>query len=66
MAYFGHPVGTTVLEPVPSELVRKAGESVERKKVGDGKQLTADDHLMSRLKASYLGMYQDEDGQDNK
>lgn len=67
IAYFGHPVGTTVLEPVPSEMVRLAGErlGVEGKgKVGEGegeKELTADGHLMKRLKATYLGMYKDED-----
>jgi len=64
MAYFGHPVGSTKLEAVPSALVRKAGEGC-KSDVGDGKLLTADDHLMSRLKASYLSMYKDEDAVEN-
>jgi hypothetical protein len=62
MAYFGHPVGTTRLEAIPSEMVRKAGEG-RKSEVGDDKVLTADDHLMSRLKASYLSMYKDDAGE---
>lgn len=60
IAYFGHPVGSTVLEPIPSEMVRELqGAS------GTGvKAMTADEHLMSRLKATYLGMYKD-DGEKN-
>jgi isopenicillin N synthase-like dioxygenase len=62
IAYFGHPIGSTVLEPVPSEKV-KALAGVEGG-VGSGvKAMTADEHLMSRLKATYLGMYKDEDKQ---
>lgn len=64
IAYFGHPVGTTVLEPVPSERVRVLG-----KKDGDGegegefvKAMTADEHLMGRLKATYLGLYKEGEG----
>jgi hypothetical protein len=36
---------------------------------GDGtgvEAMTANEHLMSRLKASYLGMYRDEDQKDEK
>jgi isopenicillin N synthase-like dioxygenase len=55
MAYFGHPVGTTVLEPVPSERVRAAGREGAR----EGGAMTANEHLMSRLKATYLGLYKD-------
>jgi isopenicillin N synthase-like dioxygenase len=57
IAYFGHPVGSTVLEPIPSEMVRVLGTSN-----GTGVEaMTADEHLMSRLKATYLGMYRDEE-----
>lgn len=62
IAYFGHPVGSTVLEPIPSEMVRELqGAS------GTGvKAMTADEHLMSRLKATYLGMYKDDEEKDEK
>lgn len=61
IAYFGHPVDDTVLEPVPSELVRKleaangVGPELE-------KPITAREHLLSRLKATYKGLYRDEEG----
>lgn len=60
IAYFGHPVGSTVLEPVPSERVRVL------QKEGDEfvKAITADEHLMGRLKATYLGLYKD--GEEQK
>ncbi|RDL39798.1 Clavaminate synthase-like protein [Venustampulla echinocandica] len=62
IAYFGHPISSTILEPVPSEMVRVlalGGENVN----GSGvKAMTADEHLMSRLKATYLGMYKDDEG----
>lgn len=61
IAYFGHPVGTTVLEPVPSDIVKAAGTSGAS---GSGvKAMTADEHLMSRLKATYLGLYKDAEGE---
>ncbi|ESZ94874.1 hypothetical protein SBOR_4750 [Sclerotinia borealis F-4128] len=62
IAYFCHPVGSTVLESVPSERVKRFGEENgegERKK---GERITADEHLMGRLRATYLGMYGNEDG----
>jgi isopenicillin N synthase-like dioxygenase len=63
IAYFGHPIGSTVLEPVPSEMV-KALES-PKGGVGSGVEaMTAHEHLMSRLKATYLGMYRD--GEEEK
>jgi isopenicillin N synthase-like dioxygenase len=58
IAYFGHPVASTVLEPVPSERV-KALKGVEGVGPELGKPITADEHLMSRLKATYLGLYED-------
>jgi isopenicillin N synthase-like dioxygenase len=62
IAYFGHPVSSTVLIPVPSDMVtalkRPDGIGPE------GKQsITAEEHLIGRLKASYLSLYQD--GQAN-
>ncbi len=60
IAYFGHPIGSTVLEPVPSERVKAlAGADA-----GIVEAMTADEHLMSRLKATYLGMYRD--GEEDK
>jgi isopenicillin N synthase-like dioxygenase len=64
MAYFGHPVGTTLLEAIPSEMVREAGRKLERKHENGEKELTADGHLMSRLRATYLGLYRD--GEEEK
>ncbi|KAK6611364.1 2og-fe oxygenase [Botrytis cinerea] len=62
IAYFCHPVGTTVLESVPSERVQKFGEAngeIERKK---GEKITADEHLMGRLRATYAGLYEENKG----
>jgi isopenicillin N synthase-like dioxygenase len=60
IAYFGHPVGSTVLEAVPSEVVSQLkglnGVGPEEKPA-----MTADEHLMDRLKATYLGLYKDDD-----
>ncbi|KAN0098297.1 oxidoreductase-like protein [Hyaloscypha variabilis] len=59
IAYFGHPIGDTVLEAVPSEKIKglagKGDSGVE--------SMTAHEHLMSRLKATYLGMYKDDEQQ---
>ncbi|KAF7909403.1 uncharacterized protein EAF01_003121 [Botrytis porri] len=62
IAYFCHPVGTTVLESVPSERVQKFGEAngeIKRKK---GEKITADEHLMGRLRATYAGLYEEDKG----
>ncbi|EMR85518.1 putative 2og-fe oxygenase protein [Botrytis cinerea BcDW1] len=62
IAYFCHPVGTTILESVPSERVQKFGEAngeIERKK---GEKITADEHLMGRLRATYAGLYEENKG----
>jgi isopenicillin N synthase-like dioxygenase len=61
IAYFAHPVGTTVLEPVPSEMVRSL-KGVDGLGPDLSKPMTADEHLMSRLKATYLDMYKDDEG----
>ncbi|KAF4626127.1 hypothetical protein G7Y89_g12038 [Cudoniella acicularis] len=60
IAYFGHPVGSTVLVPIPSEIVK----SLDGGNANGVKAMTADEHLMNRLKATYLGMYRD--GEDEK
>lgn len=52
IAYFCHPLDEVELEPVPSEMVRRfAAENGQMD--GGGKTLTAKDHLLSRLKATY-------------
>ncbi|KAG4427874.1 hypothetical protein IFR05_016642 [Cadophora sp. M221] len=58
IAYFGHPMGSTVLEPVPSEMVR-ALDGVNAGASTGVEAMTADEHLMSRLKATYGGLYDD-------
>ncbi|KKA29586.1 hypothetical protein TD95_003458 [Thielaviopsis punctulata] len=62
IAFFCHPIGDTRLEPVPSRRVQKFVDP----KVGEGfnpyaqrKVLTADEHLMMRLRASYKGLYEE-------
>ncbi len=57
IAYFGHPIGDTVLEPVPSEKVK----ALAGKGGSDVQAMTAQEHLLSRLRATYLGMYKDEE-----
>ncbi|KUJ09983.1 Clavaminate synthase-like protein [Mollisia scopiformis] len=61
IAYFGHPLGSTVLEPVPSERVQELAGKGEQKTV---EGMTAEEHLMSRLRATYLGMYRDGEGKE--
>jgi isopenicillin N synthase-like dioxygenase len=58
IAYFAHPVGSAVLEPVPSERVRRTGLEAGERREGEG-AMTADEHLMGRLKATYAGLYRD-------
>ena len=62
MAYFAHPVGTTVLEAVPSEKVRRAGLEGKTGAQEGERTITADEHLMCRLKDTYAGLYKDKDG----
>jgi isopenicillin N synthase-like dioxygenase len=57
IAYFGHPIGDTILEPVPSEKVK----ALAGKGGSDVQAMTAHEHLLSRLRATYLGMYKDEE-----
>lgn len=51
MAYFCHPLDEAVLEPVPSRLVEEHIE--ETGKSSDRRLITAKDHLMERLAATY-------------
>jgi len=52
IAYFCHPLDDVELEPVPSEMVRKfAGGNGEVN--GGGRTMTAKNHLLSRLEATY-------------
>lgn len=60
IAYFCHPVGTTVLDPVPSDRVKcfaPAGEAQSANPHAGRKVMTADEHLFMRLKASYGDLY---------
>jgi len=59
IAYFGHPIGDTVLEAVPSEKIK----ALAGKRDSGVEAITAHEHLMSRLKATYLGMYKDDEQQ---
>ncbi|KAK4670090.1 uncharacterized protein QC763_208660 [Podospora pseudopauciseta] len=64
IAFFCHPVGTTLLEPVPSERVRNHEGDAQAKQgnpYAERKVLTADEHLHMRLKASYLQLYKDKE-----
>lgn len=57
IAYFGHPMGSTVLEPVPSAMV-KALDGINAGASTGVEAMTADEHLMSRLKATYGALYE--------
>ncbi|KAK4539169.1 hypothetical protein LTR36_001192 [Oleoguttula mirabilis] len=53
IAYFCHPLDDALLEPVPSKLVEDHALKSGRKLARDGKLITAKDHLMARLAATY-------------
>ncbi|KAK4104012.1 Clavaminate synthase-like protein [Parathielavia hyrcaniae] len=60
IAYFCHPFGGTELGPVPSERVEGyQGGLAEGNPYAERKMLTADEHLMMRLKASYAQLYKE-------
>jgi isopenicillin N synthase-like dioxygenase len=66
IAFFCHPVGTTPLEPVPSERVKNfvpasAGGEPDSNPYAERKVMTADEHLFMRLKASYGTLYDDKE-----
>jgi isopenicillin N synthase-like dioxygenase len=63
IAFFCHPVGSTLLEPVPSERVKsfKPPEGTPNANpYAERKVMTADEHLYMRLKASYGTLYDEE------
>lgn len=53
IAYFCHPLDDALLEPVPSDLVRDYARGSSKGSAKDGKLITAKDHLMERLAATY-------------
>lgn len=70
IAFFCHPVGTTPLDPVPSERVRQFKAAADAASFTDAptllpsvqlpakpRVLTADEHLQMRLHATYLTLY---------
>ena len=68
IVYFCHPADDTALTAVPSERVRNFQSGLATANAGnpyaERKVLTADEHLKSRLRATYLQMYDsDEHGQ---
>ncbi|KAK5137278.1 hypothetical protein LTR08_000248 [Meristemomyces frigidus] len=52
-AYFCHPLDDALLEPVPSEVVKEYASSSGKELARNGKLITAKDHLMERLAATY-------------
>lgn len=52
-AYFSHPLDDATLEPVPSAIVREHAARTGKKTERNGMMLTAKDHLMERLAATY-------------
>lgn len=60
IAFFCHPAGSTALEPVPSDRVKnfvpeKGSPNVNP--FAERKVITAEEHLLMRLKASYGNLY---------
>lgn len=53
IAYFCHPVDDAELVPVPSKLVQDHAARTGKGSTRNGKVLTAKDHLMERLAATY-------------
>ena len=53
IAYFCHPLDDELLEPVPSKLVQDHAMKTGKGSSRNGKLLTAKEHLMERLAATY-------------
>lgn len=53
IAYFCHPLDDARLDPVPSEIVQDHAAKTGKGSTRNGKVLTAKDHLMERLAATY-------------
>ncbi|KAI9718406.1 MAG: hypothetical protein M1812_004127 [Candelaria pacifica] len=51
IAYFCHPVNDSILVPVPSEIVKTRGNGA--KEISEKDVMTAEEHLNSRLAATY-------------
>lgn len=64
IAFFCHPVGSTTLEAVPSERVRSYEPKGDFEGRGGAQKgaITADEHLQMRLRASYVTLYEKEEG----
>jgi isopenicillin N synthase-like dioxygenase len=68
IAFFCHPVDDTVLEPVPSEMVSSRalingfghGNGAAKNTANSGNVITAKEHLLQRLQATYLSLYEKE------
>jgi len=59
IAYFCHPLDSAKLEAVPSEMVEDKVRKCENGMFGDGKVMTAKEHLESRLAATYASKLQE-------
>ncbi|KAH8887362.1 Clavaminate synthase-like protein, partial [Thozetella sp. PMI_491] len=62
IAFFCHPVGTMLLNAVPSERVRNFNnpkDVSQQNPYAERTTITADEHLQMRLRASYLQLYKD-------
>lgn len=57
IAYFCHPAGNTALTAVPSERVKSFAKPSDV--TPDNNVMTADEHLQTRLRSTYLQMYND-------
>ena len=53
IAFFCHPLDDAVLEPVPSARVKDHASKANKPPARGGKTITAKDHLMERLAATY-------------
>lgn len=53
IAYFAHPLDDARLDPVPSKVVQDHATTTGKTSIRNGTVLTAKDHLMERLAATY-------------
>ncbi|KAK0383585.1 hypothetical protein NLU13_9496 [Sarocladium strictum] len=60
IAFFCHPAGSVTLDPVPSDKVKNFTRSADTPNINpyaERKVLTAEEHLMMRLRATYPDVY---------